>query len=166
MTEVFIGLGANLPSRFGAPRETLEAAVLHLARSGLILIARSRWYESAPVPISDQPWFVNGVISAHTSEDVRSVLDTLHEIEEEFGRVRRERWEARVLDLDLVAYGTMAFEEGGEAGARVPHPRMHERRFVLEPMREIAPDWRHPVLGRTISELLETLQSDEILRPL
>ncbi len=165
MTAVFIALGANLPSpRYGAPRETLDAAVADLARRGLTVVARSRWYESAPVPPSDQPWFVNGVIEGRTDMTADTLLGLLHKVEASFGRVRREKWEARVLDIDLLAYGETVRNTG--EGPILPHPRMHERRFVLEPMADIAPDWRHPVLGKTTSELLDALDSDEIIRPL
>src|SRR5579883_249158 len=110
---ILIGLGANLPSpEFGAPPQSLEAALRHMADRGLRIGARSRWYRSAPVPPSDQPWFVNGVIAVGTALDPAALLEILHTIEARFGRVRRERNAARVLDLDLLAYDERVSAEG------------------------------------------------------
>lgn len=165
MTRVFIALGANLPSpRFGTPEETLEAAVAELEGRGVEIIARSRWYESAPVPASDQPWFVNGVIEAETDLQPSALLGLLHEIEADFGRVRREKWEARAIDLDLISCGDIV--STGTEGPALPHPRMHKRRFVLEPLADIDPAWVHPAIGRTVKELLDELDKEQIIRPL
>jgi 2-amino-4-hydroxy-6-hydroxymethyldihydropteridine diphosphokinase len=102
---ILIGLGANLASaEFGAPPASLEAALRMLQESGVRIVARSRWYRSAPVPASSQPWFVNGVAAVETTLDPVALLALLHEIEARFGRVRRERNAARVLDLDLLDY--------------------------------------------------------------
>lgn len=166
MDHILIALGANLPSRYGEPRQTLEAALRALEARGMMVRARSRWYESAPVPPSDQPWFVNGAVSVETELDAAAVLAALHEIEAAFGRKRRDRWEARVLDLDLIAYGDTILEGEGEGGPHVPHPRLHQRRFVLEPLAEIAPDWRHPKLDRTVAEMRADLKTAEIIRVL
>ncbi|MEX1146768.1 MAG: 2-amino-4-hydroxy-6-hydroxymethyldihydropteridine diphosphokinase [Sphingomonadales bacterium] len=164
MVEVFIALGANLPSkRFGPPRDTLEAAIAEIERGGVTVTSRSRWFESAPVPVSDQPWFVNGVIGGKTTLDADGVMALLHHIESAFGRARRERWEARVVDLDLLACGSDVRSDGA---LLLPHPRMHQRRFVLAPMADIAPEWRHPVLDRTVRDLLRALPDGEIVRPL
>lgn len=161
---IFIGLGANLPSaRFGPPRRTLEAALELMAGKGVRPLRRSSWYESTAVPPSDQPNFVNGVAEVATDLAPAGVLDVLHAIEAEFGRERRVRWAARIVDLDLLAYHDQVIDEAesGGAGIAVPHPRLHERRFVLEPLVELAPDWRHPVLGKTAAELLAALPEGE-----
>jgi len=164
MIEVYIALGANLPSdRFGPPRDTLEAAIGAIERGGVTVTARSRWFESAPVPMSGQPWFVNGVIAGETALDAGGVMALLHHVETTFGRTRRERWEARVVDLDLLACGTEVRSEGA---LLLPHPRMHQRRFVLAPMADIAAGWRHPVLHHTVADLLSGLPDDGIVRPL
>jgi 2-amino-4-hydroxy-6-hydroxymethyldihydropteridine diphosphokinase len=148
---IVVALGANLPSpTHGGPRETLEAALVALDRAGLRVVARSAWYESAPVPASDQPWFVNGVAVVTSPLSAADVLATLHRIEAAFGRVRSEANAPRVLDLDLLAYDDRVSTDW----PLLPHPRLHERAFVLRPLADVAPDWRHPVLGVGIDEML------------
>ena len=135
-----------------------------LERAGLRIVGRSRWYESAPVPMSDQPWYVNGVVEIDTDLDPASLLALLHEIEAAFGRTRSVRNEARPLDLDLLAYGDRVLTE--EPAPLIPHPRLHERAFVLLPLAELAPDWRHPALGEGIQALIGRLPGDQVTRPL
>lgn len=155
---ILVAIGANLPADgMASPLATCEAAVARLAAEpGITVLARSRWYESEPVPASDQPWYVNGMLRVATAMDPRLLLARLHAIEDSFGRVRRVRNEARPLDLDLIDHdGTVL---GGEAGGPVlPHPRAHERAFVLLPLADLAPGWRHPVSGRSVTELLAAL---------
>ena len=122
----------------------------------------SSFYETAPVPVSDQPWYVNGVARVLTRLSAHDLLDRLHAVEAEFGRVRRERNAARVIDLDLIAYGQELLREDG--GIQVPHPRMAERAFVLLPLRDVAVGWVHPVLGRTVEELIADLPKDQQIR--
>ena len=168
---ILIGIGANLPSpRYGEPRATCGAALSALAEAPLSIAARSRWYKSAPVPVSDQPWFINGVIHAKTALDPVALMALLLETEDAFGRKRTERNEARVLDLDLLAYGDMVRKpdqgERGGAGAgagilHLPHPRLHERAFVLLPLLDVAPDWRHPVSDQSVRDMIEALPSGQ-----
>src|SRR3569623_2449638 len=100
---VYVGLGANLPSpEYGTPRATLEAAMRALEAHGLVIVARSPLYESEPVPVSDQPWYLNTVVEVATDLDAPATLAVLHSVENAFGRVRAVRSEARVLDLDLL----------------------------------------------------------------
>ena len=125
---------------------------------------RSRWYESAPVPASDQPWFVNGVAAVETELSAADLLALLHRMEADFGRERRVRDEARVLDLDLLAYGDRV-SAPGETPV-LPHPRMAERAFVLLPLADLAPGWRHPVSGLSAAEMAGQLPPDQVAQPI
>ena len=161
---ILIGLGANLPSpRHGPPVASLEAALAALTARGIRIVARSRWWESAPVPASDQPWYVNGVVKVETALAPEALLACLHEVEAEFGRVRSVANAPRVLDLDLLAYGDL--KRPGPKPPLLPHPRLAERAFVLYPMAEIAPGWRHPGTGRTLPEMIAGLPAGQIVRP-
>jgi 2-amino-4-hydroxy-6-hydroxymethyldihydropteridine diphosphokinase len=164
MSQVFIGIGGNLSSAtYGLPLATLTAAIDALGRSGVLITRRSRWYESLPLPASDQPMFVNGVLEAAVAGTPERFLGLLHAVEAEFGRVRGTPNAARVLDLDLLAFGDVVCD--GVNGVYVPHPRLHERAFVLKPMAELAPDWRHPVLGLSIAELLDRMPPGQWAEP-
>jgi 2-amino-4-hydroxy-6-hydroxymethyldihydropteridine diphosphokinase len=152
---ILIGLGGNLSHElFGPPQAVIEAALAALDVLGVAPVARSPFYATAPVPASDQPDFVNAVAAVATGLAPADLLQRLHTIEAAFGRVRRQRNEARILDLDLLAYDDLAKEEGGVS---IPHPRLHERAFVLLPLRDVAPGWRHPALGRSVEELIAAL---------
>jgi 2-amino-4-hydroxy-6-hydroxymethyldihydropteridine diphosphokinase len=154
---ILIGLGANLPSALGPPRATLEAALAALEKGGVAIIARSPWYRSAPVPASDQPWYVNGVASVATSLGPVELLALLHQVEARIGRERRRRNEPRAVDLDILDYDGL---ERAEAPV-LPHPRMQARGFVLLPLRDVAPGWRHPVSGAGLAELIAVLPADQ-----
>ena len=122
-----------------------------IAARGIAVRAISNWYETAPVPASDQPWFVNGVIRVETSLPPHDLLALLHAVETDFARSRSAPNAARTLDLDLLAYGGVVLEQGP---LLLPHPRLQERAFVLLPLRDVAPDWRHPVLKTTPAEMI------------
>ncbi len=158
---IFIGAGANLAHpTYGSPRETLEAAFRELGRRGVQVLRVSPWYRTAPVPASDQPWYQNAVIEVGTSLGPDKLLATLHEVEEAFGRVRSVANAARMIDLDLLDFrGEIAPEAPG--WATLPHPRLAARGFVLRPLADLAPDWRHPVTGEPIQALLAALPFDE-----
>ena len=158
---ILIGIGGNLASpRFGAPLDTLAAALVALEAEGIQVATRSAWYRTEPVPRSDQPWFVNAVASLTTHLAARDLLAVLHAVEGQFGRVRRERNAARVLDIDLLDYRGQVTET---ASLVVPHPRLHQRRFVLLPLAEIAPDWRHPLSWLTAEQLLARLAEKQLV---
>jgi len=162
---VLIGLGANLfHPRHGGPRETLEAALTRLVASELQVLACSRWYRSAPVPASDQPWFVNGVAALETTLEPAALLARLHELEAAFGRRRGRRNAARTLDLDLLDYRGRISGPGEQP--ELPHPRLAGRAFVLLPLAEVAPGWRHPVSGRCLDALIAELPADQRAAPL
>ncbi len=162
---IFVGIGANLPSPLhGRPLATCTAAIDALDASEIIVRRRSRWYASAPVPASDQPDFINGVLQVETAMPPESLLQALHDVERLFGRRRGERNSARVLDLDLLAYAEVTTAPG--SAPEVPHPRMHERLFVMRPLVDLAPRWRHPRLGRSAAELLAAIAPGQIAEPL
>jgi 2-amino-4-hydroxy-6-hydroxymethyldihydropteridine diphosphokinase len=161
---ILIGLGANLPSpTFGAPRATLTAALDRFEAVGLHVAARSRWYESEPVPKSAQPNFVNAVARIETTLTPVALMTVLQRIEREFGRTKGERNAARCIDLDLIAYGDTV--TSGETAPLLPHPRMHERAFVLLPLREVAPRWYHPAIGATVDQLIDRLPHGQTACP-
>lgn len=158
---IFIGAGANLAHpTYGSPRQTLEAAFGELARRGVQVLRVSPWYRTAPVPASDQPWYDNAVIEVGTDFGPDKLLAALHEVEQAFGRVRTVANAARMIDLDLLDFrGEIAPESPGRA--TLPHPRLAARAFVLRPLADLAPDWRHPVTGEAIQALLAALPFDE-----
>lgn len=162
---IFIGAGANLPHpSYASPRETLQAALLELDRRQARVLRCSRWYRTAPVPASDQPWYVNVVAEIATALGPDELLETLHAIEDLFGRVRSVPNAARLIDLDLLDYrGKIATP--GPSRATLPHPRLTARAFVLRPLADLAPDWRHPVSAAPIGDLLAALPADQIAEP-
>jgi 2-amino-4-hydroxy-6-hydroxymethyldihydropteridine diphosphokinase len=152
METAYIALGANIPSPAGAPRQTLDAALLRLAELGRVT-ARSDYYATAPVGYSDQPEFLNAAAAIETDLDPETLLERLLEIERSLGRDRSHGIAngPRTLDLDLLLYGDHILNT---ATLQLPHPRMIERSFVLIPLAEIAPDRIHPQARRTMKQLL------------
>lgn len=159
---IIIALGANLPDMCGrTPLQSCRAAAAALdTLPGLRLRALSRWYRTAPVPpLPGAPDFVNGVARLEgRAPDPARLLAMLHAIEAEAGRQRPYANAPRSLDLDLIDQDGLR-REG--ADPVLPHPRAHLRRFVLEPLRDVAPGWVHPVLGRSVEDLLATLPAGE-----
>lgn len=156
---ILIGIGGNLPSlRFGPPIRTLSAALAALETEHINILKRSEWYHTEPVPRSDQPWFINAVASVTTQLGPEELLEALQTTERQFGRVRGERNASRVLDLDILDY---CAERRDTPSLVLPHPRLHQRRFVLLPITEIAPDWRHPIFGLTAQQLLACLSCEQ-----
>ena len=163
---ILIGLGANLPSGAGGPRDTLEAALRALNSAGVLTLQCSRWFSSPAWPPSDQPPYVNGVVAVETALDPEALLDLLHRTEAAFGRSRSVPNAARPLDLDLLAYGDRVQAPPPGGGPVLPHPRLAERAFVLLPLAEVAPDWRHPVTGQPVQALIRALGDSAETRPL
>jgi 2-amino-4-hydroxy-6-hydroxymethyldihydropteridine diphosphokinase len=156
---ILIGIGGNLESaRFGPPRDTLSAALTAFKEKQVRILTRSAWYRTEPVPRSDQPWFINGVVSLATELGPQDLLMVLQATERQFGRVRGETNAPRILDLDILDYQG---EVMNATSLVLPHPKLHERRFVLMPIADIAPDWRHPILGLTAARLLAQLSPEQ-----
>lgn len=150
-----IALGSNL----GNSRATLEAALNAIDQTpGITLKACSSWYKTAPIGPS-QPDYLNGCALLEVTLSPQELLKTLLNIEDEFGRVRKERWGARTLDLDVLLFGYLILDT---PDLQIPHPRMTERAFVLVPLAEIAPEWIEPVSGKAISQLVETVDSSGV----
>ncbi|MES2894491.1 MAG: 2-amino-4-hydroxy-6-hydroxymethyldihydropteridine diphosphokinase [Pseudomonadota bacterium] len=150
---VIIALGGNIAGDFGSSEALLEAALARFAEAGLPLVARSSWWRSAAWPDPSVQEYRNGVVLVEARLAPERVIRTLFNLEAAFGRVRGARNAARTLDLDLIAHGRTVSDN---PSLTLPHPRAHERLFVMGPLAEIAPEWRHPVLGRTAAELAAT----------
>jgi len=165
-SRIFIALGANLEHpTYGPPRRALEAALEELGRRGVVVCRVSPWYRTAPVPASDQPWYVNAVAEVATDLPADALLARLHEVEDAFGRVRTVPNAPRLIDLDLLDFNGETAAEG-PGRATLPHPRMEGRAFVLRPLADLAPDWRHPRTGTSIQELLAALPADQVIERL
>jgi 2-amino-4-hydroxy-6-hydroxymethyldihydropteridine diphosphokinase len=155
---ILIALGSNLPLEGAVPQQTLDAALAAMADEGIHVCARSRWYSTAPVPASDQPRYINAVALVETALDPAALMEKLHKIEDRFRRARSAPNAARTLDLDLIDYDGRVMN--GEL--ILPHPRLAERGFVLQPLAEVAPEWRHPVSGRNVAELIAALPPQDV----
>jgi len=151
----YVGLGSNLGER----RKTLQAALRELdAMEGLEVLKVSKFRETEPVGGPPQGRFINAAARVRTTLGPERLLAELQRIEDEFGRERSVRWGPRTLDLDLLLYGDAIVNT---PRLKVPHPLLHERRFVLEPLCDLAPELKHPALGKSLKELLHALESKE-----
>lgn len=183
--QALIALGANQPSVSGAPHDTLSAALVRLAEKGADISAVSRFFSTPCFPAGAGPDYVNAAARIGFDGSPEALLDILHEVEAEFGRERVQRWGRRTCDIDLIAFGDLVLPDAATQTAWrrlpparqqaetpgdivLPHPRMQERAFVLVPLSEVAADWRHPLIGQTVSELLSALPEGaaEEVRPL
>jgi len=164
---IILGLGGNLTCEtFGAPRTTCGAALQILETRGAKITHRSRWYESAPVPVSDQPWYVNGVVCVDTKLSPEDLVKEVLDVEAELGRRRTVANAARTIDIDVIAYNDVVISGETREQVEIPHPRMHTRAFVLLPLAEISPDWQHPSRAQSLSEMISALPENQICRPL
>lgn len=148
-----VALGSNLAGDYGSSEALLEAALAALPAEGVAVLVRSGWWRSAAWPDPAGPEYRNGVAIVAAPGGADATLQALLKVEAGFNRRRGERNAPRTLDLDLIAYGRLVVDT---PELTLPHPRAHERRFVMGPLAEIAPGWRHPVLGRTAAELAAT----------
>ena len=154
MNTAYIGIGSNLGDRHS---NCLTALDMLQKIPECELTGHSDWYLTEPVGVEGQEQYVNGVASVSTELSAHDLMGKLLAIEQDMGRVRRKKWEPRIIDLDLLLYGE---EVISEKHLTVPHPLMHERRFVLVPLVELDPNLTHPSLGLTMSELLARLSED------
>lgn len=160
---VIVALGGNLALDGRPVQAVLQAALERLEDEGLQLVARSRWWRSAAWPDASQPPFLNGVAWVRTELDAEAAMRALMRVEAGFGRRRSEPNAPRTLDLDLIAFGRRVLHE---PGLTLPHPRAAERRFVMGPLADIAPEWRHPVLGETAAELAQAASVGQDAEPM
>lgn len=165
---ILIGLGANLPTVEGSPRQTLETVLRLMPAFGISLIRCSSFFSTPALGHTVQPSYVNAVAVVASAMPARDLLAALHRIEARFGRVRQARWAARTLDLDLLDYEGQIVTARGKRGAdagigplplALPHPGIEARGFVLVPLAEVAPNWVHPRSGMTAVALLERLKA-------
>ena len=176
---VLIALGSNVTSLSTSSDQLLNESMDEISKSVGKISLRSKNYRTPCFPVGAGPDFANAVIRVETELDIQGALDALHAIEADFGRVRTVRWGQRTLDLDLLAADDVVCPDEvtvnhwinlplnrqmAEAPDQLllPHPRLQDRAFVLVPMADVAPDWKHPILGRTVLEMLEQLPRDEI----
>ena len=160
---VVVALGANLKGEYPSVQALLEAALEAFGPEGLTVLRRSSWWRSAAWPTPTQPAYLNGVALVETALDAARTLAALRRIEAAFGRMRTIANAPRTLDLDLVAYGRRV---STDPELELPHPRAADRLFVMGPLAEIAPEWRHPVSGLTAKALAETATVGPDARPI
>lgn len=152
----YLSLGSNL----GDPVLNIDDAIQRLSSvEGIVVLRRSSMYRTEPQGFADQPWFVNNVVEIDTSLSPRELLSRLLELEHGFGRERTVKNGPRTLDIDIVSMGNLVVNE---PDLQIPHPRMRERRFVLQPLAELSREFRHPVTNQSVTELLDTVLGQDV----
>lgn len=162
MKTAYIGIGSNL----GDPLQNCREAVDRMGRIPDCRILKcSQWYRTEPIGVEGQGWYVNGVASVSTGGlSAREMMGSLLAIEADMGRVRKERWEPRIIDLDILLFGDEIIQE---PDLTIPHPLMHGRRFVMAPMAGLAPELMHPSLGKSMTALLKEIPpGEQMIRPI
>ena len=151
---ILVGVGGNLFFESEkAPINTCQAALDAIQHDRIVILKQSCWYLSSPVSDDNQPWYVNCVIRVHSELSPNALLGRLLNIERGFGRSPRARSGPRTLDLDLLAHGGVICVAQGQPSLTLPHPRMAQRGFVMRPLSDIMPEWRHPILGHSARDL-------------
>ncbi len=153
---VFLALGTNLGER----KKNLDEAIAHLPPA-VKVIKKSPIYETAPWGVTDQPQFLNMVVEGETALSPEKLLEKLKRLEKRMGRIPTFRYGPRLIDLDILFYDDVVIDS---PALTIPHPLMHERAFVLVPLYDLAPDWVHPVLGKTVAALLKNIDSTGVKR--
>ena len=157
----FVSLGSNLKRDTKLSlKENLEIILKTFPKNSIFVKKISNWYQSEPVPLSSQPWFINSVVKVSTNKSPEELLYKLHEIENFFGRKRSILNASRTIDLDLIDFQGLIKNDG----LILPHPRMHLRLFVLLPLQDLEPNWVHPILKQSIKELITNYTSDQKIR--
>lgn len=174
-----IALGSNQSTGVGDAAETIAQASSEIGRQLGVIRGLSKFYRTPAFPAGSGPDFVNAALKLETDLSAGSLLNGLHKIEQDFGRVRRERWAARTLDLDLIAFGqtvapdVQTYQKWADLPLKeqmrlappqmiLPHPRMSERAFVLVPLNDVASDWHHPVTGLSVAQMLDALPNESV----
>jgi 2-amino-4-hydroxy-6-hydroxymethyldihydropteridine diphosphokinase len=153
---VYLSLGSNL----GDTAANLNAAIAGLRTLGDV-VAVSSFYETEPVELTAQPWFLNCAIKLNTEKMPKQLMSGILDLEQDMGRRRQQKKGPRIIDIDILLFGSSIIET---KGLTIPHPAMHQRRFVLEPLAEISPEVRHPVFKRTVRELRDALPPGQAVR--
>ncbi|MFZ3122129.1 MAG: 2-amino-4-hydroxy-6-hydroxymethyldihydropteridine diphosphokinase [Thermodesulfovibrionales bacterium] len=152
MAIAYISIGSNLGDR----EENCRQAIKLIEKNGIVVRKQSRMYETEPWGVKDQPKFINMAIEAETDKKPEELLRVLEETEKEIGRTETVKWGPRVIDLDILFYDDLILKT---QDLEIPHPYMHERAFVLKPLCEIAPDKKHPVIKKTVKQMLKNLNA-------
>jgi len=155
---VYLSLGSNVGDR----EDHLRGAITRLESIARV-ISVSSFYETEPMEVTNQPWFLNCAVKVETTKMPKQLMAAILEIEQEMGRLRTMKKGPRTIDIDILLFGDAVVDS---PELTIPHPAMHERRFVLEPLAEIAPEARHPVFKKTVSEMLDALPGGQTVRKL